>query len=204
MQRVNANLMAVVLAVVMIGSWGCSHSPYIDVGFRLPPAHDTLAGRTVFVETHDRRSDAEIFNEPAREQFSNFSGLFSLILEEPDNRRTVLGAYELPALFQTAMVQRLQKLGVKPGEQPTAGEPTLQLTIDRFQVNLVDRKWMTEISYEASLTRDPQRVVRERVTGSAQRTQIMGRSGAEKVIGEIFTEMINRLDIEALFHKVEQ
>jgi hypothetical protein len=63
---------------------------------------------------------------------------------------------------------------------------------------------MTEISYEASLTRDPQRVVRERVTGSAQRTQIMGRSGAEKVIGEIFTEMINRLDIEALFHKVEQ
>jgi hypothetical protein len=37
------------------------------------------------------------------------------------------------------------------------------------------------------------------VTGSAERLKVMGRGGAEKVIGEIFTEMINRLNIERLF-----
>lgn len=204
MKRARFNLAATVLAAVLFGGWSCAQTSYIDVGLLLPPAYDSLAGYTVFIETRDLRGDAQIFNPRAQEQFSNFTGLFSLILEEPDNQRTVLGAYELPLLFETAMAQRLRKLGAMTADTPAPDALVLHLTINRFTINLVDRKWMTDISYEAALSQDGRRLARERVIGSAQRAQIMGRIGAEKVVGEIFTEMINRLDMEALFKQARR
>jgi hypothetical protein len=68
---------------------------------------------------------------------------------------------------------------------------------------LIGQKWMADISYEASLTQDTQLVAREVVTGSAERLKVMGSGGAEKVIGEIFTDMINRLNIERLFQQAK-
>jgi hypothetical protein len=62
---------------------------------------------------------------------------------------------------------------------------------------------MADISYEASLTQDTQLVAREVVTGSAERLKMIGSGGAEKVIGEIFTDMINRLNIERLFQQAK-
>jgi hypothetical protein len=130
---------------------------------------DTLTGRTVFVETLDLRSDTEIFNKRAKEKFEHFTGLFSLSLEMPDNQQKVLGAYELPMLFETALKQRLQKLGVGAADAPSPSVPVFQITINQFHINLIGQKWMADISYEASLTQDTQLVAREVVTGSAER-----------------------------------
>jgi hypothetical protein len=78
-----------------------------------------------------------------------------------------------------------------------------QITINQFQINLIGQKWMADISYEASLTQDTQLVAREVVSGSAERLKMIGSGGAEKVIGEIFTDMINRLNIERLFQQAK-
>lgn len=204
MTRARFNLAATVLAALVFGGWSCAQKPYIDVGLLLPPAYHSLAQHTVFIETHDLRGDAPIFNPRAQEQFSNFTGLFALILEGPDNQHTVLGAYQLPLLFETAMAQRLLNLGATIADNPAADALVLHLTIDRFTIHLVDRKWMTDIGYEAALSQNGRQLARERIIGSAQRAQIMGRIGAEKVIGEIFTEMINRLDMEALFKQARR
>jgi len=193
---------AILLLVATIGS-SCAKKSYIDVDYRLPSSADTLAGRTVFVETRDLRSDTEIFNKRAKEKFKNFTGLFSLSLETPDDQQKILGAYELPALFETALKQRLQKLGVGVTGEPSSSVPVFQININQFHINLVGQKWMADISYEANLTQDTQLVAREVVTGSAERLKVMGSGGAEKVIGEIFTEMINRLNIERLFQQAK-
>jgi hypothetical protein len=191
------------LLLMVVACFACAKKSYIDVDYRLPSDAGTLAGRTVFFETRDLRSDTEIFNKRANENFKHFTGLFSLSLVMPDDQQKVLGAYPLPKLFEAALKQRLQKLGVGVTAKPSPNIPVFQINIKQFRINLIGQKWMTEISYEASLTQDTQLVAREVVSGSAERLKVMGSGGAEKVIGEIFTDMINRLNIERLFQQAK-
>ncbi len=191
------------LLLVVTGCFACAKKSYIDVDYRLPSVADTLAGRTVFVETRDLRSDTEIFNKRASENFEHFTGLFSLSLVMPDDQSKIIGAYPLPKLFETALTQRLQKLGVAVSAAPSKSVPVFQININQFHIKLVGQKWMADISYEVSLTQDMQLVAREVVSGSAERLKVMGSGGAETVIGEIFTDMINRLNIERLFQQAK-
>lgn len=200
---VNAFFKVTILLLVAIICFSCAKKYYIDVDYRLPSAADTLVGRTVFIETRDLRSDTEIFNKRADEKFEHFKGLFALSLALPGDQQKVVGAYELPMLFETALKHRLQKLGVEITGEPSPDVPVFQIKITQFRISLIGQKWLADISYEASLTQDTQRVAREVVSGSAERLKVMGSGGAEKVIGEIFTEMINRLNIERLFQQAK-
>ncbi|BBO72106.1 hypothetical protein DSCA_60360 [Desulfosarcina alkanivorans] len=179
----------------------CSKKSYIDVEYRLPPSAGTLAGRTVFVETRDFRSDTEIFDRRAKDKFKDFSGLFALSLTFPEDQHRLKGAYELPMLFETALVERLKKLGIGMAAETSPNVPEFQIKINQFRIKLIGRKWLADVSYEASLSQDTQLVAREVVSGSAERMRLVGSGGAEKVIGEIFTDMINRLNIERLFQQ---
>jgi hypothetical protein len=194
---------ATVVLLVVMGCFACAKKSYIDVDYRLPSAADTLPGRTVYVETRDLRSDTEIFNKRANEKFEHFTGLFTLSLVMPDDQPKILGAYALPKLFETALTQRLKQLGVTVTDAPSRRAPVFQININQFNINLVGQKWMADISYEVSLTQDTELVAREVVSGSAERIKVMGSGGAEKVIGEIFTDMINRLNIERLFQQAK-
>jgi hypothetical protein len=192
--------------MVLIVAWGCfscAKSSYINVDYRLPLAAETLAGRTVFVETLDLRSDPETFNNRAKEKFEHFTGLFALALETPDNQQKIVGAYPVPMLFETALKQRLKNLGVGLAAEPSTGLPVLQIKLNQFRINLVGQKWQADINYEASLAQDTRRVAREVVSGSAERMKVMGTKDAEKMISEIFTDMINRLNIERLFQQAQ-
>ena len=194
-----AGLRMAVLLLLAVTLFSCAKKSYIDVSYQLPASENTLTGRTVFVETRDHRTETEIFDRRAKEQFKHFTGLFALVLELPDDQEKVLGAYELPVLFETALTRRLQKLGVDTISEQTPDVPVFQIKINRFHIKLIGQKWLADVSYEASLTRDAHLIAREVVSGSAERVKIMGSGGAEKVIGEIFTEMVNRLNIERLF-----
>jgi hypothetical protein len=198
-QHFKSGLKMAVLLLVSLSLFSCAKKSYIEVDYQLPAVGDTLMGRTVFVETRDTRSDTQIFNARAQEKFKTFTGLFALLLTLPDDQQKTLGAYELPMLFETALKQRLQKLGVETTTEPSRDIPVFQIKINQFQIKLVGQKWLADVSYEASLTKDSLLIAREVVSGSAERVKIMGSGGAEKVIGEIFTEMINRLNIERLF-----
>jgi len=200
---VNVWVKMTILLMVVTLFFSCAKKSYIDVDYRLPATADTLKGRTVFVKTLDLRSDKEIFNQRAKEKFEHFSGQFSLSMEMPDNQLSVLGTYDLPMLFEVALKQRLQKLGVRIAAGPSPSVPVFQIDINQFRINLIGQKWMADISYEASLGQDTRLIAREVVTGSAERLKVMGSGGAEKVIGEIFTDMINQLNLERLFQQAK-
>ena len=190
----------VLLLAAAIGV-GCAKNAYIDVDYRLPVAGQSLQGRTVVIETSDLRTDKEIFNKRAKEYFEDFTGLFTLTLESAPDQQRMLGAYELPMLFEQALKQRLTAMGVTVTAEPSPGTPVFQIKINRFRINLVGQKWQADISYEANLSEDARLVAKEVVSGSAERLKVVGAGGAEKVIGEIFSEMINRLNIERLFEQ---
>jgi hypothetical protein len=200
---VNVCLKMTILLLAATLCFSCAKKSYIDVDYRLPATADTLTGRTVFVESRDLRNNTEIFNKRAKEKFEHFTGLFSLSLVMPDDQAKVLGAYTLPKLFETALTQRLKKLGVGVSAAPSQSVPVFQININQFHIKLVGQKWNADISYAVSLAQDTKLVAREAVSGSAERLKVMGSGGAEKVIGEIFTDMINRLDIERLFQQAK-
>lgn len=203
MNKTGVTVKMAILLMITVGGYACAQKPYIGVDYRLPAAADSLTGQTVFVVTMDRRGDAQIFNQAAKETFKNFNGLFSLSLALPEDQHKMLGAYPLPMLFETAIEQRLEKLGVNITGEPSTTVPVFRIMIHQFNIRLVGRKWMAEVGYEASLTMDNQTVARETVTGNAERMKVIGSGGAEKVIGELFTEMINRLNIERLFQQAK-
>ena len=194
------------LKIVLVGLFlavgiACAKKPFIYVDYRLPPGMDSLEGRTVFVETNDLRVNKEVFNPRAKKVFKNFTGLFSLTLVKSDDEQTLKGAYTLPRLFETALKERLQNMGITIEKEQSPNTPIFKIEINQFRVNLVGQKWIADISYEVHLTQDQKTTSRETVTGSAERLKIMGGGGAEKIMGEIFTEMINRLDINRLFQQ---
>jgi hypothetical protein len=199
----NARWTVVILAATLTACFACAKKSYIDVSYQLPPAAGTLAGHTVFIETRDLRSDTAIFNARAKADFKDFTGLFSLSVNTPGEQQRVVGAYALPKLFEAALKRRLENLGVKIASQQSADVPVFRIKINRFRINLIGQKWKTDISYEASLARDAKLIARETVTGNAERLKLIGSGGAEKVLSGIFSQMINRLNIERLFQEAK-
>ena len=194
-----AGVKLTLLSLMLVTTLSCAKKTIINVDYRLPDAAKTMAGKAVYIESRDLRSDTEIFNQRAQEEFEAFTGLFSLSTVTPDGRFAVVGNYPLPQLFEAAMKQRLVRMGIAVSDEPSVATPLFRIDIQRFRIERVGQKWMADIGYEVSLTRDQRQIARERVAGSAERLQVMGSAGAEKVIGEIFSEMMNRLDVERLF-----
>jgi hypothetical protein len=201
-KKVRSALSKVLAWVVLAICLSCAKSPYINVDYRqTTERRSVITEKPVYIECVDLRRDKAILNEKAKKQFPDFSGEFSLTLKVSDNQQTPMGNYTLPRLFETAFSNRLKQLGVPTSDQPSSDILTLHVEINRFQISLVGRDWAADIGYTASLNDLESRIASETVTGSAQRYKGLGRGGAEKVTGEIFTDAINRLNIERLFSK---
>lgn len=193
-----------VLLVWMVSAicFSCAKSPSITVDYRLPGEQQpVITQKPVYIESVDLRNNTVILDKNAQKKFDDFSGQFSLTVQESDNQRTRLGSYALPQLFETAFAHRLTKLNVPITDRPSPETLTMRIEIIQFQIGLVEGDWLADIGYKASLSENEKRIASETVTGSAQRLKGVGRGGADKVIGEIFTDVVNRLDIGRLFEK---
>jgi len=179
---------------------GCSKPSYIDVNYGLPDAVDALSGTRVALEVRDQRPDPAAFAGDAKEEFAYFTGIYSLTVGE-GNRSHVVGTYELPGLLTEAFRQRLTNLGVEVVASPDEGIPLLEIILQRFQLEASGRKWFADVSYEARLLDDGELRATQTVAGKAERVKLMGHSGAEKVLGEIFTDSVNKLDLAKLLNK---
>ena len=71
----------------------------------------------------------------------------------------------------------------------------------QFDLDLVKRKWIVKMNYQASLIRDGRLTATESVNGSAERLKLTGKSDAEKVLSELITDMVNKLDVTTIFQQ---
>jgi hypothetical protein len=58
---------------------------------------------------------------------------------------------------------------------------------------------MVKMSYEAKLLKEGKVLATRTINGQAERFKLIGRDEADRAVGEIFTDMINRLDVLDLF-----
>lgn len=196
-------LIASVSIMLCMALWNCAGRPYLIVDYHVPMASQALEGQTIHLKIEDKRSEKAIMSKDAVQQFQDFNGRYSLAMVMPDKERRLAGEYDLTELFQTAFEKRLDLMGAKATDVEKAGTPSLTITLKQFKIDLQGRKWLAHIAYEANLSRQGHPNVKEIVQGSAERIKVVGRKGADTVIGELFTDVVNRTDLAKLFQRAK-
>ena len=191
-----ANVIVIGLLSMFVGA--CAKPYHLYVKYDLPQKSIALEGKQVTLQIIDERDTEALFTEKAQNEFDLWDGTFALYHTDKKPKGEVQ-TYDLPALLKEVMKKRLESMGVQVMEGGMDVAPLFELTLKIFLLDLKNRTWVTDITYEAKLTKDNKKIGREQVSGQAERTKIMGKGAGEKLIGEIFSDSINRLDIEKLF-----
>ena len=187
------------LIVLLVGFIAaCAKPYYLSVGYYLPEESRQLAGQKVSLSIADRREDKSVFSEKAKKGFNLWDGTYALALDGNPPPEPV-ETYDLPALFYEGMKKRLEAMQIDVVDASPGDVPALILTLEKVAVDVKGKTWYMEIAYTAQLSRDSSKIAREAVSGDAERTKIMGIGGGQKLTGELFTDVINKLDIPKLF-----
>ncbi|MBW1866607.1 MAG: hypothetical protein JRE58_03285 [Deltaproteobacteria bacterium] len=191
----------VLFAVLFISA--CATTSYIDINYRLPSQSTILAGRNIYLEVNDSRIGQPLFGPAAQKTFKYFTGKFALTMARENSKGFLIGAFDLLPLFQETVSRYLQNMGAQVLAKREKDKPYLKIDITSFHLDLIGRKWISDITYDALLIRDNQILAKQSVRGQAERAKITGSAQGQTVIGEIFTDVINRLDMNDLFLKTE-
>ena len=183
--------------------FACAPFSYLNINYRLPIRTDELKGKKVFLAFEDARRVKEIIGAGARKEFENFSGDISLSLARGTDPEFKIGIFEVPSLFKEAFRSRLENLGVEVISKGARGGVGLVIVLKEFYLDLQSRKWKVRMGYEASLIKESSVLAKQMISGQGERVKLLGRGQADTVIGEIFTDLVNRLDVPRLFQQAD-
>ena len=201
MRRINQDGNWILSILVLVSLSACSPLPYLEVNYRLPLRSEYLKGQKVSLDLEDVRPGKDMIGRGARDDFGNFSGNISLAVARGAGTGVRMGVYETPSLFREAFQKRLENAGAEVLPIKEKGVPDLTLIIQKFLLDLVDRRWTVEMAYEARLSKDGKVLARQIVSGEGERMKIMGREQADIILGEVFTDLVNRVDLDRLFRE---
>lgn len=191
-------LLTIVLTLFIVS---CASIPELKLHYQLPPPSDQLKGKNVFLEVEDARKTKEILGQGAKQEFGNFVGNISLIVARHKETGFKIGLFKLTAMVKEGFKKRLANAGLKVVAERSPGEPQLLIILNDFVLDLVNRKWIAKMGYEAKLMKDGESLATQIIEGEAERLKLIGRKEADTVTGEIFTDMVNRLDLVKLFRQ---
>jgi hypothetical protein len=187
-----------VAAIFLFMLVACAKPYHFYVKYDAPASSDALKGKKVNLQVLDKRVSKSFLSEKASNEFDLWDGSFALY-QAPKKPKGKIQTYPLSGLIEAALKKRLESMGLAVVEEKRDDAVLFELTLNKFLLDLNDRTWVSDFSFEVKLTRDNQKTGREKVSGQAERTKIMGRGAGEILVGDIFTESINKLNIEVLF-----
>ncbi|MEX1325448.1 MAG: hypothetical protein AB1Z29_01510 [Desulfobacterales bacterium] len=179
----------------------CASKPFLKVQYQLPSPSSTLDGKQVSVTVSDMRIKEALVTETARKSLRDFKGTFSLVVLRDDGSGNLRGAYDLVSLFSEVFQQRLKNEGIQATTGADTSLPELKIEITEFQIDFVNRKWIVAMNYRASLIDNGILLSKESVGGQAERLKVMGKKGAEKILSELLTDVVNKLNLVGLFQQ---
>jgi len=192
--------LAMVMAVMMSA---CASKPYLKVQYQLPSSSTALTGETISLTISDLRKDAAFLSGNAKKSIENFNDTYSLVVVGDDGSGDLIGTYDVDSLLREIFKQRLENEGGRVLATAENANASLAIQLKEFKLDIVDRKWTLRMDYQASLSRNKGIFAKESVSGSAERLKVMGKTDAEKVLGELVTDMVNKLDVVELFEKIQ-
>jgi hypothetical protein len=179
----------------------CAAIPELSVKYQLPPASERLDGTPVFLSVEDARTTKTVLGPGARGEFIGFGGNLTLSVARPNESAFMIGLFEPAALIKQGFERRLSHMGMNVNPRSRSSEPELLIILKDFSLDLLDRKWVAQMGYEARLLKDGEVVSSQMISGKSERLRIIKRSGADEAVGEIFTDIVNRLNVVRLFEQ---
>ena len=199
---INKRLVTAALLFMATLIIACASKPFLKVQYQLPPSSTALTGESLFLQISDQRIDQTFLSSNAKNALKNFNGTYSLVVLRNDGSGNLIGAYDLNSLWREIFKQRLANEGVTVFASKESSNTSLEIQIKEFKLDIVNRKWMLQMSYQAALSKDNTTLAKETINGSAERLKVMGKSDAEKILGELVTDMVNKLDVARLYQQV--
>jgi len=194
-------LLLILALVLVLFTGACASKPFLKVQYQLPTPSSTLEGQQVALAVSDMRSKETLVTESARKSLKDFKGTFSLVVLRKDGSGNLRGVFDLVSLFSEVFQQRLKNEGIQAATVSDGTLPELKIEITEFQLDLVGRKWIVKMNYKASLFDNGILLSNESVSGQAERLKVMGKRGAEKILGELLTDVVNKLNLVGLFQQ---
>ncbi len=201
MNSCNRFALAAVVTLLLTLTAACSSKPFLIVNYQLPPAPDSPQTIQTSLKILDIRERKSFLSENARKSLKSFNATYSLVVLQSDGSGNLLGIYDVDNLMLEIFRQRLENHGMQVSSDAGGASNTLEIKLRQFELDLVQRKWTVTMKYQASLLKDGRFIATESVNGSAERLKLAGKSDAEKVLSELITDMVNKLDVTTIFQQ---
>ena len=185
---------SIMLAVGVLSSF-CASKNFLTVNYQLPMESVDLQNPRVVLTVKDMREDTRIVTASAKKALKDFTGHFALVVAQKDKKDRLVGAYSLNSMVREIFYQRLRNAGVQVVTEEDIGIPTVEIVLNEFLLDLADRKWVITMNYKANLIRENRVVAGEKITGSAERLRVVSGKNAERIIGDLVSDVVNRLDL---------
>jgi len=192
---------AAFLLIFLIFSVACSSKSFLKVQYQLPSSTAGLEGRRVALQFSDKRVDNMFLTPNAKKGLKDFDRTFSLIVLNADGTGNLVGVFELFPLLSEVFTHRLRNEGLEVSKVANEEDPTLEVVINEFTLDLAKGKWIVKMNYTNHLIKDAKVRSSQTIDGTAERLKVTGKSDAEKILGELLSDMVNRLDVQRLFQQ---
>jgi len=192
------------ILVALFFTQACSSIAYIQLNDRLPAKANALEGRKVFLAVEDERKTKEFAGRGVKREFDNFSETLSYSVRKGTEPPLKLGLYDAPSLVKEAFRLRIENEGVEIVPEKKASQVELVFVLQEFSLDLIDRTWKVRLGYEARLVKNGAVLSKQFATGEAERLKIIGTEQADAVVGDLFADVMNRINLVKLFRDAGQ
>jgi hypothetical protein len=196
MISINPRIRAItIILVVGVLSSFCASKNYLTVNYQLPIESVEPQGTRVALRVEDMREDPNIVTPSAKKALKNFAGHFVLFVVQENKKDRPAGAFSLTSMIKEIFSHRLKNAGVQVVPEEDSAVPVVEIVLKEFKLDLANRKWVITMNYQANLIKQNKFVAGEKITGSAERLRVVSGKNAERIIGELVSDVVNRLDL---------
>lgn len=189
----------VFILFVALATYNCTSKNYLVVHYQLPSETLTAKEAQVSLIVKDQRVEQAMVTKSAKLALKDFEGNFALIVAGDHKNERLMGAFSLSSMMKTIFKQRFENAGIRVAPETESQPTVVEIILKEFKLDLVKRKWMVQITYQANLLQQNRFQGGKTISGSAERLRVVGSKDAEMVIGELITDAVNRLNLDELF-----
>jgi len=182
----------------------CSSIAYVQLNDRLPAKPVSLEGKKAFLSVQDERKTGEFAGRGVKREFDNFSETLAYSVQKGTEPALKMGLYDVASLVKEAFRVRVKSEGVEILSEPKADQIELVFALQDFSLDLVSRNWKVKFGYEVRLLKNGNLLAKQFANGEAERLKIMGTEQADVVVGDLFADVMNRMNVAKLFRDAGQ
>ena len=198
MKRGNKGILKFIVLFILLSILSnCSTISEINLLYSLPNPNHRLRGVKIYILFKDKRERKDILSDKAKKVLKNFSGTLTFHLKRYGDTAFRIGPFSLKEIFSESLKFLVENNGaqvVRAGKTDTG----LEISVNRFFLDFKERKWKVDIAFTVTFIKTEKVSSSQKIEGSGERLRLFGTKQASELISEVFTELLNRIDLSPI------